>query len=215
MYYMGSKAFMKDDVLQIIYDARDILNINRYYELFMGGCNIIKEVEIKNKHGNDNNKYLVSFLEYIRDKGLEDLPNVISRDTWYNVKYNTEDFPDWYVFYVLNFGSFNCSWGHGYGGEIEDKDGNIFNKIMSAKKNLIKDENKLNTFSISNLDYREVKIESPSIIYLDPPYKNTHGYLGGNKFDHKAFYDYAIELSKENFVLVSEYFMKKPFKAVK
>jgi hypothetical protein len=40
----------------------------------------------------------------------------------------------------------------------------------------------LPAFSISNLDFQEVKIETPvveTIIYLDPPYRGTCGYLEG------------------------------------
>jgi site-specific DNA-adenine methylase len=41
---------------------------------------------------------------------------------------------------------------------------------------------RLPAFSISNLDFQEVKIETPvaeTIIYLDPPYRGTYGYLEG------------------------------------
>ena len=41
---------------------------------------------------------------------------------------------------------------------------------------------RLPAFSISNLDFQEVKIETPvveTIIYLDPPYRGTCGYLEG------------------------------------
>jgi site-specific DNA-adenine methylase len=41
---------------------------------------------------------------------------------------------------------------------------------------------RLPAFSISNLDFQEVKIETPvaeTIIYLDPPYRGAYGYLEG------------------------------------
>ena len=42
-------------------------------------------------------------------------------------------------------------------------------------------------------------------MYLDPPYENTvHiGYAGS--FDSQKFYDWAVEMSKKNIVLISSY----------
>ena len=41
--------------------------------------------------------------------------------------------------------------------------------------------------------------------YLDPPYENTGhiGYTGS--FDSQKFYDWAVEMSKKNIVLISSY----------
>ena len=52
-------------------------------------------------------------------------------------------------------------------------------------------------------DYREVEIKPNSIIYCDPPYKNTDGY--NVAFNHEPFYDWCCRQSE--LVVVSEYAM--------
>ena len=55
----------------------------------------------------------------------------------------------------------------------------------------------------SFLDYRDVEIKPNSIIYCDPPYKDTDGY--NDAFDHEPFYDWCCRQSE--LVVVSEYTM--------
>lgn len=216
MRYMGSKRFMVYDIKNIIETVRDLKNVDHFYDLFMGGCSVIENINIKYRIGNDLNKYLIAFINHIRDNGVNELPEFISREQWYKVKNNMKDFPDWYVFYAMNFGSFNGNWGQGYGGTVIDKSGNEGNKILSSKNSLIKEIDKLKGFEVVQGDYRDIQVKPGSIVYLDPPYKGTNGYKGaGDKFNHNEFYDYALELSKSNFVLISEYRMPKQFKIIK
>lgn len=52
-------------------------------------------------------------------------------------------------------------------------------------------------------DYRNVEILPDSVIYCDPPYKDTADY--GMEFDHEAFYDWCEKQTA--LVLISEYWM--------
>ncbi len=52
-------------------------------------------------------------------------------------------------------------------------------------------------------DYQNVEIMPDSVIYCDPPYKDTSGY--GMNFDHEAFYDWCEK--QTSLVLISEYWM--------
>lgn len=52
-------------------------------------------------------------------------------------------------------------------------------------------------------DYRNVEILPDSVIYCDPPYKDTWGY--GMDFDHEAFYDWCEK--QTSLVLISGYWM--------
>lgn len=58
----------------------------------------------------------------------------------------------------------------------------------------------------TNLDYKEFSGVENSILYLDPPYENTilKGY-SIDEFHSQAFYDWAYDMSKNNFVLISSY----------
>ncbi len=70
---------------------------------------------------------------------------------------------------------------------------------------------KYNLF-FTNLDYRKVEIKKNSVIYCDPPYKETTGY--DYKFNHQEFYDWADSINEP--VFISEYNINdKRFKCVK
>lgn len=60
---------------------------------------------------------------------------------------------------------------------------------------------------VSQADYRKVDIPSRSIIYCDPPYKNTYKYL--SSFDFDAFYGWCLDNPQP--VFVSEYNMPDGF----
>ena len=65
--------------------------------------------------------------------------------------------------------------------------------------------------------YKKVELPDPSecVIYCDPPYINTVGYLSGS-FNHNEFYDWCIEKAKQGYkVFISEYDMPRDrFKSV-
>ena len=63
----------------------------------------------------------------------------------------------------------------------------------------------------SCLSYERVEIPSGAIVYCDPPYDGTTGYLANNetKFDHGKFADWAC--GQKELVVVSEYEMPSGF----
>ena len=62
--------------------------------------------------------------------------------------------------------------------------------------------------------YRSVPIPERSIVYLDPPYRNTTGYRT-EAFDYDDFYYFCFELWEQGHtVFISEYSMPIPFKEV-
>ena len=63
---------------------------------------------------------------------------------------------------------------------------------------------------LSNLSYEEVPIENDSVIYCDPPYKNTNTYI--DDFNHEKFYQWLRECREKNQqVFISEYQMPDDF----
>jgi DNA adenine methylase len=48
---------------------------------------------------------------------------------------------------------------------------------------------------------------SGAVFYCDPPYIQTTGYRGVEPFDYDRFYYWCKEMSKNNIVLISEYWM--------
>ena len=69
----------------------------------------------------------------------------------------------------------------------------------------------LQRLQTTNKDYRELKFESNSVIYCDPPYKGTADY--DTSFNHDDFYKWA--LNQDYPVYISEYDAPKEFTLVK
>ena len=63
--------------------------------------------------------------------------------------------------------------------------------------------------TITQGDYQAVEIKPDSVIYCDPPYKNTAGYLC--EFDHDRFYEWA---ERQENIFISEYSMPSEFKCI-
>lgn len=61
----------------------------------------------------------------------------------------------------------------------------------------------------SFLDY-DPKDYKNCVFYLDPPYRNTISYKTG-KFPYEEFDKWAIELAKNNTVIISEYEMPEEY----
>ena len=63
-------------------------------------------------------------------------------------------------------------------------------------------------------DYKEFSDIKDSIIYLDPPYKNTKKAYNHNDLNYEEFFDWCKDMSKTNIVLISGYDMPKDFKCI-
>lgn len=53
-------------------------------------------------------------------------------------------------------------------------------------------------------DYSQFIGTKNAVIYCDPPYQNTTGYISSKGFNHEDFWEFIRNLSKDNIVLVSE-----------
>lgn len=61
------------------------------------------------------------------------------------------------------------------------------------------------TFKTKNKDYKYFSNIKNSILYLDPPYENSDTSTYNSQIDHQEFYDWAVQMSKNNIVLLSSY----------
>lgn len=64
---MGSKARLSKDLVPIINNVIEKYNVKNYIEPFVGGANVIDKVECENKVGYDKHKYLIAFLNKIKE----------------------------------------------------------------------------------------------------------------------------------------------------
>jgi site-specific DNA-adenine methylase len=66
---------------------------------------------------------------------------------------------------------------------------------------------RLERLRVSSLSYDEIDIPDDAVVYCDPPYQACDKYLyeGTARFDHNAFYDWCVRVSKTNPIFISEY----------
>jgi DNA adenine methylase len=91
------------------------------------------------------------------------------------------------------------------------------NYCLNAKSSIMKVANILRgveSVEIYNLSYEEVPIPDGSVVYCDPPYKDTAKPGSGNDFDHEKFWQWVRELSGRCQVFVSEYVAPEDFECV-
>ena len=61
---------------------------------------------------------------------------------------------------------------------------------------------------VTSLSYDEIDIPDGAVVYCDPPYHACRGHLyegTADAFDHCAFYDWCVDVSKTNPIFISEY----------
>ena len=65
----------------------------------------------------------------------------------------------------------------------------------------------LESLRVTSLSYDEIDIPDDAVVYCDPPYHacNNSLYEGTARFDHNAFYDWCVRVSKTNPIFISEY----------
>lgn len=213
MKYVGSKNRIAKDLVPIIqsYINKDTKG---YLEPFVGGANVIDKIKHPNKIGCDIHKELIALLNKAKDD-VENIPNIITKDEYYKVKNNLTNYEDWYIGLVGFCASYNSKYFGGYANNAKTKYGTIRNYTDESIKNLKKQSSNLKGIKLihtSFLDLPKDKIKN-YVIYCDIPYKRTTKYVTKN-FPYEEFYQWAIEMSEHNTVLISEYDMPNEFKCI-
>lgn len=62
----------------------------------------------------------------------------------------------------------------------------------------------------TSMDYRLLDIPSNSVVFCDPPYKDSDVKYNNLTFNHEEFYDWCLEKAKYNDVYVTEYNIEHP-----
>ena len=208
---MGSKNRFAKELVPII-QSYITADTKGYLEPFVGGANVIDKIKCKNKIGCDIHKQLIALLNKAKDN-IDDIPDTISYETHKEVKNNKEKYEDWYVGLVGFCASFGSMYFGTYARDSKNDNSGKWSQgaIRSLKKQapLLKDiEFKCCDF----LDLPKDKIKG-YVIYCDIPYKGTLKYSTGS-FPYEEFYKWAIEMAKNNIVLISEYDMPSNFKCI-
>lgn len=201
MQWPGSKKRIANQLLPIILEKR--LNASYYFEPFVGGCNLIDKVTGIQRIGNDFNSYLIAMWQALQSGWIP--PDYITENDYYKIKTFPNDYTKELVCFVASLCSFGAKWWGGYA-----RGGNK-NYALIGRKSLLKQIKYLMDVDFCNKDYKDLCIPKKSIVYCDPPYKNTTKY-GNKEFDHDNFWEWARKLSNRCYVYISEYTAPIDFK---
>jgi DNA adenine methylase len=195
MKYMGSKNRIAKDIMPLI--LRNKKQDQYYIEPFCGGCNTIDKV-----HGlriaSDVNPYLIALYNEINKGWIP--PQTFQENEYNNIKNNKEQYEPYLVGYIGFALSYGGKW---FGGWRRDSEGKR-DYVLEAYKNMITQIPNLLGIAFECCSYTELTIPENSIVYCDPPYKNTTKYK--DKFNHDNFFKWCRDIkNRGNQVFVSEY----------
>lgn len=217
MVYPGSKNKLAKSIVPILQGEIDSRGITTYVEPMGGGGNLIDKVRCKRRIYNDSHPYLVALLEHVEETGGKDLPETVTKEHHTYVRRHPEEFEPWYVG-LIGFVSYGGKWNDLY----PNPSAKLASRNRSGKddkagqmiKNIKKQAPRLKGVEFRCGDYRELDIPDGSLVYADPPYKNTAGYKGTESFDHETYYSWLRELAKRCAVYCSELWMPDDFEVV-
>ena len=200
MSYVGGKAkahFIIDILNHPAFDGMD------FYEPFVGYAHILRRVERKRSYtASDSHPLLITLLQSLH-RG-DPMPGHISRQKYDQLRLSGENSLEASVACFAY--SFNGkAWG-GYSPTYTRRSGRVDDQAGSRLKyyKLLQNSSSFKASIITLSDYKD-HTPTNSLVYCDPPYRNTQGYKG-TSFDSDEFWQTATKWSLEgNIVLVSEY----------
>lgn len=199
---MGSKNRIAKELIPIV--TKYLTKDRWYVEPFCGGCNMIDKVKHDKRIANDYNKYLIALFEALQ-QGVE-FPTYISKEEYDAVRFNKDNYEDWYVGFV----GFVCSFrGIFFGSYVKTsfwQNGRDRNYQKEQISNFIKQKSYIYNVVFYNTQYNKLSIPYNSVIYCDPPYKETSQYKTETEFNNDEFWQWCRDMTKSgNDVLISEY----------
>ena len=212
MKYMGSKRKIRKEIIDVMMSYR--LNNEPFIDMFCGGCHVVEMVD-GIRIANDKNRYLIAMWEGL----LEDRkrPYIIDKELYskardeYNKGVNIE-FDDFLIGWIGFMGSYN---GRFFDGGYSGHDVNGRNYISENIRNTESQIHNLRGVIFSSLDYSELMLYKPCIIYCDIPYRDTKQYSISKDFDYDKFYGWCFAMRDlGHIVFVSEYNMPDGFECV-
>jgi len=203
MKYVGSKNRIARDLLSIMLPCKES---RTWVEPFVGGGNMIDKVT-GDRLGSDANADVIGALVFIRDH-LDEIPKnnlEFTEDMYKSLRGNESSMLKSFAGFAYSFGA---KWLGGW-----RRSGNR-DYVNEAYKNAVKQSPSLQGVVLRCCAYDELDIPKNSIIYCDPPYKNTTKY-NVDTFDHDRFFDWCREMKQlGHVVFVSEYQAPDDFECV-
>ncbi len=229
--YKGSKNGIAKWIMSYLPPAK------HFYDLFAGGCAVTHAALLSGHYeeiaANDITDSVQLFMDAINGK-YRDEKRWISREDFFRLKdsnpyvricwsfgnnlidyiYAKEIIPyKKALHYAIVLGDTSLLQSFG---DVDDKRGGLeslerLHRLQSLeglhRLQSLEGLHRLQSLSVSVGDYQSVPIEQDSVIYCDPPYHNTDGYLG--KFNHERFYEWCRK--QKELTVISEYEMPGDF----
>jgi site-specific DNA-adenine methylase len=214
---MGSKARYSKFIVPILQKVIDENNITTYIECFVGGCNIIDKIQCENKFGYDRSDTLIALLQAAQT-GMQNVLADGNRELWDKGKGYVKDgvMPEDMTLAEIGAMEFFASYCNGGFPRGYAKNTETRNYFAEARRNLEAQAPNLEGIIFKCQEYQDLEPVSGAVIYLDPPYQNTktYGYANQKQMDYTHFWDWVRELSKDNYVFISEQSAPDDFEVV-
>lgn len=201
MVYLGSKQRIIKNILP--YMLSDKYNI--FVDLFCGGCSVIENVPKKYRRiANDKNFFLISMWKEFLAGNINAFEKITKEEyNYYNEKRKFAkpelSIENAKIGWVGFLASFRGKFFNGYAGATNGR-----NYINEHILNILQQKSRLDGVEFICEDYSNVEFNEKSIIYCDPPYKDTTGYC--EEIDHNDFYKWVRQKINEGHrVFISEY----------
>jgi DNA adenine methylase len=206
MKYMGSKNRIAKHLLPII--LKDRKPWQWYVEPFVGGANMIDKVEW-NRIGADYNSYNIVLFQALQNWFIP--PKYVSEEKYKYFQDSDKITPE------KSFVWYNCSYWAKFFWWYARWNNNKWvkrNYCLEWYNNIMEQLPNIQWVKFINSSYKDLEIPKESIIYCDPPYKDTTKYKTW-WFDYEHFYNWCREKKKEwHTIFISEYDMPDDFKCV-
>lgn len=210
MKILGSKEKNSQFITSVLQRVVSGTSSELYIEPFVGGANIINKIRCARRIGYDNSIGLIALL----NKGITnfaEIPKEMDRDTWEVAKeeycnyYKNNITPtyDWWLIGAVQYFASLGAGGflRGYANPYKKRD-----YYKESYNNFRKQIPSLRGIEFYANDYREIDIPANSVVYCDPPYKNskTNLYKFQEPFDYDVYWDYIRKISMDSYVVCSE-----------
>lgn len=203
MRYMGSKRRIAKYLLTIMLRDR---KKRLYVEPFVGGANVIDKVGYGKRIGADINFYLIELLKALQRGWIP--PDTLDKKEYLNIKQNKSHYPPELVGFAGIGCSFASKW---FAGLFTGKNGRDY--VKEVKEDLLRQAPRLKGIDFIHSDYQDLILDTPSLIYCDPPYEGTTSYK--DPFNHELFYNWCRGKVKEGHIIyLSEYSAPSDFKLI-
>lgn len=215
MRYLGSKARIIKQIAPII--TEHLNGENEFVDAFMGGANVITQIDYNKKVGIEYSIYPWAIWNDILMFGIDWIPQAFDEEDYYDVKKSYKDKDGRYkqsmIGYVGNCLSYGSKWWGGFAKFNPKKNEDHVKEAYNGIKKQYENFKYLVTTKFVCASYDEYDYKPNSVIYCDPPYQSTIGYE--SSFDHDKFWNWVREMSKKgHHVYVSEYSAPSDFKCI-